>query len=127
LDPQNFSGLCPFFFLQNGGLFLFDEGCAFEECALVVEKDSWESLLSQMADSISSKGQSPAFIKAFFCLVIHEVEVSKVQDVRPCLSCTNAVQLESQHVSHLVCIQPEHLSHLATCFSVNHYLLHNIL
>jgi hypothetical protein len=62
--------------------FSFDEGCAFEECALVVEKDSWESLLSQMTVSISSTGRSPAFIKSFFLsFIVHKVILSKVQDV----------------------------------------------
>ena len=34
----------------------------------MVEKDSWESSLSQMTVSISSSGRSPAFLKSFFFL-----------------------------------------------------------
>ena len=59
-----------FFCLQRLEAFLsFDEGCAFAECALVVEAYSWESLLSQMVVSIISSGVSPAFIKSFFVLI----------------------------------------------------------
>ena len=53
---------------KSEAFFSFEEGCAFVECALVVEKDSWESSLSQMTVSISSTGQSPAFLKSFFFL-----------------------------------------------------------
>ena len=53
---------------KSEAFFSFEEGCAFVECALVVEKDSWESSLSQMAISISSTGRSPAFLKSFFFL-----------------------------------------------------------
>ena len=34
----------------------------------MLEKDSWESSLSQMTVSISSTGRSPAFLKSFFFL-----------------------------------------------------------
>ena len=57
-------------------------------------------------------------------LFLYNVELSKVQDVRPCLACTDAVQLESQHMTHLVCTQSELLSNLASCRSINHYLFH---
>jgi hypothetical protein len=53
---------------ESEAFFSFEEGCAFVECALVVEKDSWESSLSQMTVSISSSGRSPAFLKSFFFL-----------------------------------------------------------
>ncbi len=59
----------PFFLPHKSeAFFSFEEGCAFVECALVVEKDSWESSLSQMNVSISSTGRSPAFLKSFFFL-----------------------------------------------------------
>ena len=54
----------PFFLSKT--FFSFEEGCAFVECALMVEPDSWESLLSQMADYTGSTGRSPAFFKSFF-------------------------------------------------------------
>ena len=57
----------PFFLSKT--FFSFEEGCAFVECALMVEPGSWESLLSQMADYIVSTGRSPAFFKSFFFLV----------------------------------------------------------
>ena len=57
----------PFFLSKT--FFSFEEGCAFVECALMVEPGSWESLLSQMADYIVNTGRSPAFFKSFFFLV----------------------------------------------------------
>ena len=53
---------------KSEAFFSLQEGCAFVECALVLEKDSWESSLSQMAISIGSTGRSPAFLKSFFFL-----------------------------------------------------------
>ena len=63
-----FLGFALFLPHKSEAFFSFEEGCAFVECALVVEKDSWESSLSQMAISISSTGRSPAFLKSFFFL-----------------------------------------------------------
>ena len=63
-----FLGFALFVPHESEAFFSFEEGCAFVECALVVEKDSWESSLSQMAISISSTGRSPAFLKSFFFL-----------------------------------------------------------
>ena len=63
-----FLGFALFLPHKSEAFFSFEEGCAFVECALVLEKDSWESSLSQMAISISSTGRSPAFLKSFFFL-----------------------------------------------------------
>ena len=63
-----FLGFALFLPHKSEAFFSFEEGCAFAECALVVEKDSWESSLSQMTVSISSSGRSPAFLKSFFFL-----------------------------------------------------------
>ena len=63
-----FLGFALFLPHKSEAFFSFEEGCAFVECALVVEKDSWESSLSQMAISISSTGRSLAFLKSFFFL-----------------------------------------------------------
>ena len=64
-----FLGFALFLPHKSEAFFSFEEGCAFVECALLVEKDSWESSLSQMAISIGSTGRSPAFLKSFFFLV----------------------------------------------------------
>jgi hypothetical protein len=60
-----FSGFA-FFLPPKEDFFSFEEGCAFAECALVVEKDSWESLLSQMTVSITSSGHKPSLLHKFF-------------------------------------------------------------
>ena len=83
-----FLGFALFLPHKSEAFFSFEEGCAFVECALVVEKDSWESSLSQMAISISSTGRSPAFLKSFFFLIEKCIDTpSRLEDRdkdRPC-------------------------------------------
>jgi hypothetical protein len=69
LDPDGFSGFA-FFLPPREDFFSYEEGCAFAECALVVEKDSWESSLSQMTVSITSSGHKPSLLHKFFFLLI---------------------------------------------------------
>ena len=75
LDKENrdlvgpFSGAAFYQPLRLEAFFSFEEGCTFHECALMVEKDSWESSLSQMTISIIGTGDSQPSSKAFFSLL----------------------------------------------------------
>ena len=67
----------------------------------------------------------PVFIKCFFLsFVIHEVILSKVQDVRPDFSRANAVGMIMQCACHLRRIKAEQHPYFAARLRVNHYLLH---
>ena len=80
LDKENrdlvgpFSGAAFYQPLRLEAFFSFEEGCTFHECALMVEKDSWESSLSQMTISIIGTGDSQPSSKAFFFIIIYIVQ-----------------------------------------------------
>ena len=84
LDKENRDLVCPFsgaaFYqpLRLEAFFSFEEGCTFHECALMVEKDSWESSLSQMTISIIGTGDSQPSSKAFFYIIIIIYDQAKI-------------------------------------------------
>ena len=60
-------------------------------------------------------------------LILHDVELFVVHDVRPRFACADAVQLKPKQVCHLYWKQLELLPHLAPRSAVDDNLFHSYL
>jgi hypothetical protein len=64
---------------SKGGLFLFDEGCAFAECALLVKPGSWESIAHTDACLASTaQGVAQPSSKVFFLIIGYSCQVNQI-------------------------------------------------